>query len=325
MAYLEGYVSRWDTRAMKDAMSVPAKVVEVGGGSENRYWMHEYLTRAVGEVRLAPNEWLAEMSQGVDDPRWRLVWAIDNELELSGKAMKVVITRKGLENLRVLKLDSKRMTSAFYAALTTHDAMRSLEALYIGPIDERDVKGFMGATSSLENLTHLSFDSHYLSATPSIVRTIGETAAMANVRHLELGKLEFIGPISGGAVSFPSVDVLTLHDIKNFTCPAGGLPPNVRTVRLRDLYWWHMHSSDAVEVPTVLMFIDSPALQDVETLDLSELFEDDTRPERIRAFVTWLVEHSERLGAFGTLVLGPSCPDDARETIQTRYPDLDVV
>ncbi len=76
---------------MKDALSGPAKVVEVGGGSENRYWMHEYLTRAVGEVRLAPNEWLAEMSQGVDDPRWRLVWAIDNELELSGKAIGTLV------------------------------------------------------------------------------------------------------------------------------------------------------------------------------------------------------------------------------------------
>ena len=324
VSYLEAHLSRWSSAVMDEGGRHPTLLKHIPtGGLERPTWREE---DALGDVRLAPNDWVLEMARGVDDVRWRLVYALDNDLQLSAKDFQKILGFEHLVNLRVLRLSQRRMTGAFFKALSTQDNMRTLERLHLGQINMRDCRGVDVPESTLDGLRHVYFDCIYTGIDGPMLQVLSVTAAMARVQELHFYYVEIDGQaeisLAGG---FPALHTLHLRETRSWFAQPGSMPTGLKRVCLTERFWFHRDEAVGAEAPVVKL-IDSPAFLTVPVLDMRGVMSlnqfDEQEAER---FWRWLLEHSAHLGHYETLVLGEYAVAPVCEMISLKYPDLNVI
>lgn len=323
VSYLEDHLSRWSSAVMDEGGRHPTLLKHIPRGDlERPTWRED---EALGDVRLAPNDWVLEMSNGVDDVRWRLVYALDNDLQLSAKDFQKILGFEHLVNLRVLRVSQRRMTGAFFKVLSTQENMRTLEHLHLGQMNMRDCKGFDVPESTLSGLRRVCFDCIYMGVEGPMLQVLSETAAMAHVQTLSFQHAEIEQTEASLVGGFPAVHTLILQETQRWFDQPASMPSGLKRVSLAERFWFHRDESAGAEAP-ILKLIDSPAFWTVPVLDLRQtmsLNQFDAQ-ERER-FLSWLLEHSAHLGQYETLVLGEHAGDSICEMFAVKYPDLDVI
>lgn len=188
VAYVEDHVSRWDEGEMeRQEAAAPSLRDRRTDSYDDRGWSWWYSrSRSLrGDIRVAPEEWITQMVNGIDSPKFRLIRTINlSSLRLTGTLAGKLFERPDLQHVRVLNLgENNDMSMTFFRKLVAAENMRSLEVLYLHRLKPKMTRGFEEQDEpTLENLRELHIWGDHWRLRPETMETIYPTPAL---RHVE--------------------------------------------------------------------------------------------------------------------------------------------
>ncbi len=137
--YIDSYIARWTAESMAKQVGSSVHIEEE---DHRRHWYYYYYRRGVqGELRVAPQDWVGQMQQGVDSPKFKIVRALElTDSKMTSTAVTKVINHPALEHLETLELPERLAPSkTLIKTLCNHPTISHLK---IGKVDEKTAPGF---------------------------------------------------------------------------------------------------------------------------------------------------------------------------------------
>ncbi len=127
--YIDGYIARWSEDAMRNQSAKLADLSrDKNDPRHHAYHWYNRIKGHKGDLRVAPESWVGEMQQGVDSPKFKIV--------------------------RVLDLQTMKLTSTVIGKLLEHPSLTQLESLIL-PRDVSPSKKLIGQIATHATLRKL--------------------------------------------------------------------------------------------------------------------------------------------------------------------------
>lgn len=124
--YIDSYIARWSAEQMRGL--VGTSLDEEDTRDYHRRWWY-YGSNVEGELRVAPEQWVGEMQQGVESPKYKIVRALEfTGTKMTSTAICKILAHPSLTQLEVLELSDRSAPSkGLVKALCEHPTLRHLQ------------------------------------------------------------------------------------------------------------------------------------------------------------------------------------------------------
>lgn len=140
--YIDTHIARWSTEDMKGQVGTIIDVPAVTQSSPGSFVLSHHKQGVVGELRVAPEHWIAQIQQGVVSPKYRIIRALDlTRSKLTNTAVSKLIAHPMITHLELLRLPERPVPSKKLIKLVC--ALPELHSLQLGQIDERAAPAFL--------------------------------------------------------------------------------------------------------------------------------------------------------------------------------------
>lgn len=155
--YVNGYIQRWSEASMKGQTGAAFDAGFDGKRIQSVWWYRSKLKGAGvnGELRVAPEAWVGQMTQGAESAKFELVRALDfHASEANMTSLKKVIEHPNLTHLQTIVFPEHRpLTKTLVKTICTHKNCASLAHISFSGFTEDVVAAFEKSGKTVRQIT----------------------------------------------------------------------------------------------------------------------------------------------------------------------------
>ena len=345
--YVNGYIQRWSEESMKGQKGAAFDAGFDGKRIQGSWWYRSKLKGAGvnGELRVAPEAWVGQMTQGAESAKFELVRALDfHASEANMTSLKKVVEHPNLTHLQTIVFPEHRApTKTLVKTLCTHKNCESLAHIVFSGFTEAVVEAFeksgtkaRGITSV--DLTDATTESWYkrrpkseliarLFATPvfSTLESVRFPPSSASEDFLDLLWNQKSNP-KLHRIELPALTKENVHFVEAlFAHPM--YEAQIDELELPQFLIDYNKRSRATRFEKFNVLLDIEPSKRLKLLDLSSLrfYKAEKKAATVNKDLLAILPSSKLLGQVDKLVLGDWATDELVEALKTAFDGIEVI